>query len=194
MRERASYATFPFSRTANPPNQCGMSCTRYLIALGSNRRHVRHGGPADVLNAAVEALEKAGMQVKRASAIHQTPALGPAGRDFANAVLLVESDDAPARLLRRLKKIERSFGRRGGKRWGSRVLDLDIIMWSNGAWPDRLRWHSARSLAVPHRSMTERAFVLEPAAEIAPDWRHPITGLTVRQHLARLNRARPMRI
>lgn len=163
-----------------------MPRTSYLIALGSNRRHVRHGGPADVIRAAAKAMAGKQLKVKRMSAIRRTPALGPAGRDFANAVAWVKSDLKPPELLGKLKKIERKFGRRLARRWGARVLDLDIILWSEGAWPDRLRWRHAHGLAVPHRQMTNRAFVLRPAAEIAPGWRHPISGLRIRHLLAQL--------
>src|SRR3546814_14208344 len=82
--------------------------------------------------------------------------MGPGGRNFANAVAVVRCDLSPPALLDRLKKIERSFGRRLARRWGARVLDIDIVLWSAGAWPARLRWRAARGLAVPPRSMAER--------------------------------------
>src|SRR3546814_8929009 len=65
-----------------------------------------------------------------------TPPLGPTIRRFANMVAIIESDDDPPALLRRLKAIEHAFGRRRGRRWGARVIDLDIILWSGGAWAD----------------------------------------------------------
>jgi 2-amino-4-hydroxy-6-hydroxymethyldihydropteridine diphosphokinase len=77
-------------------------------------------------------------------------------------------------MLRRLKAIERDFGRRPGRRWGARVLDLDIVLWSGG----RFR---SRRLAIPHRQHARRSFVLHPHAAIAPNW--PVGGLKVR-HLA----------
>jgi 2-amino-4-hydroxy-6-hydroxymethyldihydropteridine diphosphokinase len=162
-----------------------MGLTSYAIALGSNRRHGRHGAPAQVLAAAAAAMQREGVRVEALSTIRATPALGPAGRGFANAVALVSSRLEPSDLLARLKEIERGFGRRRGRRWGPRVLDLDIILWSGGAW-------SAKSLVVPHPSFRERNFVLEPLAELVPLWRDPISGLTVRQLLHRLARARPV--
>jgi 2-amino-4-hydroxy-6-hydroxymethyldihydropteridine diphosphokinase len=156
-----------------------MARTSYAIALGSNRRS-RHGSPEETLRAAIAALD-----VKAASAIRSTAALGPAGRSFANAVAIVDSDLAPDALLAELKAIERGFGRRPGRRWGPRVLDLDIILWSDGAW-------GGPGPIVPHPEFRTRAFVLQPLAEIAPGWRDPIGGRTVRQLLARLTAPRPM--
>ncbi|HEX6375975.1 MAG TPA: 2-amino-4-hydroxy-6-hydroxymethyldihydropteridine diphosphokinase [Allosphingosinicella sp.] len=152
-----------------------MALTSYAIALGSNRRG-RHGSPAATLRAAAAAIG-----AQRLSRVRRTPALGPAGRGFANAVALVESDLDPPALLAALKRVERDFGRRGGRRWGPRVLDLDIILWSQGPW-------AGGTLVIPHPEFRRRRFVLEPLAEIAPDWRDPITGATIRQLLHRLRR------
>jgi 2-amino-4-hydroxy-6-hydroxymethyldihydropteridine diphosphokinase len=152
-----------------------MALTSYAIALGSNRRG-RHGSPAATVRAAAAAIG-----AQRLSRVRLTPALGPAGRGFANAVALVESPLDPPALLARLKRVERDFGRRPGRRWGPRVLDLDIILWSGGAW-------AAGGLVVPHPEYRRRRFVLDPLAEIAPGWRDPVTGATVRQLLARLAR------
>jgi 2-amino-4-hydroxy-6-hydroxymethyldihydropteridine diphosphokinase len=167
-----------------------MPRSTYLIALGSNRRHIRYGRPEDVIRAAARKMDKKGIKVKRLSSVHRTVALGPAGRDFANAAALVKTRLSPPELLRKLKKMERKFGRRHVRRWGPRVLDLDIILWSGGAWPSRLGWHSARDLAVPHRAMDGRDFVLSPALEVAPDWRHPLYGLSIRQMHARLRQSK----
>ena len=155
-----------------------MAKTSYAIALGSNRRS-RHGSPAATLRAAIAALDP-----ERVSGIQASPALGPAGRSFANAVAILDSDLAPDELLADLKAIERAFGRRNGRRWGPRVLDLDIILWSGGAW-------GGPGPILPHPEFRRRAFVLEPLAELVPGWRDPLTGATVRQLLARLTAPRP---
>ena len=154
----------------------------YAIALGSNRRHGRHGAPAGVLRAAIATLEAEGLRITAVSPILATPALGPAGRAFANAALLAETPLDPPALLALLKRTERSFGRRPGRRWGPRVLDLDIILWSGGAF-------RSRRLSIPHRETARRAFVLTPLASIAPRWR--LGSGNVTQALARLDRARP---
>ena len=161
-----------------------MAKTSYAIALGSNRRHGTHGAPHAVLRAAVAALGEYG-EVDAVSAIRATPALGPAGRGFANAVLLLSTSLAPDALIGRLKALETGFGRRRGRRWGPRVLDLDIILWSEGPW-------ASPDLTVPHPAFRERGFVLDPLAELAPGWRDPVTGATVRQLRARLRAARPV--
>lgn len=163
-----------------------MARTTYLIALGSNRRHVRYGAPAAVLRAAVTAMADEGLKILRVSRFYGTPALGPAGRDFVNGAALVKCGLQPPELLKLLKRLERAFGRRPARRWGPRVLDLDVILWSKGAWPGRLRWRAARHLAIPHRAMAARAFVLKPARDVAPRWRNPIDGRSVRQLAARL--------
>jgi 2-amino-4-hydroxy-6-hydroxymethyldihydropteridine diphosphokinase len=154
-----------------------MGKTSYALALGSNRRS-RHGAPAATVAAALAQLEP-----QTVSRVRATPALGPAGRSFANAAAIVVTDLAPDDLLRRVKGIERAFGRRGGRKWGPRVLDIDLILWSGGAWAED-------GLVLPHPEMRKRRFVLEPLAEIAPGWRDPITGATVRQLLHRLRRPR----
>lgn len=146
----------------------------YAIAIGSNRMHGRHGRPPGVVEAAIAVLD-AEFGLFDASPIVLNPAHGGAGRDFANAVALIESGLEPPALLDRLKGLERSFGRRSGRRWGSRVLDLDIVLWSGGRW-------RSRTLSVPHRSLASRSFVLQPLAAIAPGWR--VCGAVTTRHLA----------
>ena len=110
-------------------------------------------------------------------------ASGGAGRDFANAVVLVESDLEPPAMLRVLKQVEREFGRRPGRRWGPRVLDLDLLLWSGSAW-------RSPGLTIPHASLEQRDFMLRPLAAIAPQWR--VRGhLTPRHLLHRLARPLP---
>jgi 2-amino-4-hydroxy-6-hydroxymethyldihydropteridine diphosphokinase len=152
-----------------------MPLTSYAIALGSNRRG-RSGSPQETVRAAAAALG-----VERLSRVRATAALGPAGRSFANAAALLASRLDPPELLALLKETERAFGRRGGRRWGPRVLDLDILLWSGGAW-------AGDGLVVPHPEFRRRRFVLEPLAEIAPGWRDPLTGASVRQLLHRFGR------
>jgi 2-amino-4-hydroxy-6-hydroxymethyldihydropteridine diphosphokinase len=170
----------------------------YLIALGSNQR-TRRGSPsaslAFFLRAIVPLCEiahgtrrhegtKDVAKVLAQSRIHTSRPIGSGARRYANAVALIESRHGPAKLLRKLKTIERRFGRRPGRRWGDRPLDLDIIAWSGGIWV-------SPGLTIPHPAFRVRRFVLAPLCEIAPGWRDPVTHLTARQLLARLDRKRP---
>jgi 2-amino-4-hydroxy-6-hydroxymethyldihydropteridine diphosphokinase len=156
-----------------------VTVTTYLIALGSNRPG-RHGAPRDEIAAAAAALRARAM-----SPMMDSAALGPSIRRFVNAVALVDSAFDPPAMLAACKAIERGFGRRRGRRWGARVIDLDIISWSGGRW-------CSPGLEVPHRALRQRRFVLEPLVRIAPDWRDPVTSLTARHLLARLTRSRPV--
>jgi 2-amino-4-hydroxy-6-hydroxymethyldihydropteridine diphosphokinase len=190
---------------------------RYLIALGSNRRHARFGPPRRVLAAALERLEAEGVRVIAAAPAIETAPVGPSIRRYANSAAVIETALEPGPLLALLKRIERAFGRRaGGQRWRARVLDLDVILWSGGVYPPPLQgrgkgWgrsqassaltsptptpplkgrgstaYGSPALTIPHPLFRTRAFVLAPALAIAPAWRDPLTGATVRQLHARL--------
>ncbi len=122
------------------------------------------------------------------SPIIYSAAIGPSQRIYANAAVVITTSLDPPALLSRLHEMEAYFGReRRGQRWRSRVLDLDIILWSGGIWAD-----DNPALAIPHPAMRSRGFVLTPAAMIAPNWREPITGLTIRQLQSRFNRPKPL--
>ncbi len=153
-----------------------MSST-YLIALGSNQRHHLYGRPRDVVQAAMEECAGLGTITARSPIISTKP-IGPAQRRFANAALVLESEYDPSALLAGLKRTEHEFGRRTGKVWGDRVLDLDIILWSGGRY-------SSKTLSIPHGEYRQRGFVLKPAVTIAGDWRDPRDGLRLRQMHAR---------
>jgi 2-amino-4-hydroxy-6-hydroxymethyldihydropteridine diphosphokinase len=163
-----------------------MSKTSYVVALGSNRRHHRHGAPRAVIAAVIEALaSEKKIKVTAVAPTFTTAPVGPAGRSFANSAIVVKSAKDPDKLLALLKKMERDFGRRKVRRWGPRVLDLDIILWSGGIWADG-------DLAIPHPAFRERRFVLDPLVRVAPEWRDPRDGLSVRQIRARQMRPKPV--
>ncbi len=115
--------------------------------------------------------------VVAASTVIETAPVGPSQRRFANMAAIVATDEPPDALLARLKAIEAAFGRRRGQRWGARVIDLDIILWSGGAWV-------SPGLTIPHPAFRARDFVLRPLAQIAPGWRDPVSGRTIRQLVA----------
>ena len=145
-----------------------MASSTYLVAIGSNRRG-RNGAPRAEVAAAI-----ARLGVVARSRIVESAPLGPSIRRFANAVVAIETAETPPALLARLKAIERDAGRRRGRRWGARVLDLDIVLWSGGRW-------SSRGLVVPHVAFRARAFVLGPLVQVAGVWRDPVGGRTMRQ-------------
>jgi 2-amino-4-hydroxy-6-hydroxymethyldihydropteridine diphosphokinase len=140
------------------------------------------------LEQAVAALETDEIDVFAVSPIIGSVALSPAQRRYANAAAIVSTSLAPPALLDRLQQIESHFGRdRRGQRWQPRTLDLDIILWSGGLWVS-----DAPPLAIPHPAFRQRNFVVAPATAIAPDWRDPVSNLSVRQHFQRLNRPKPL--
>ena len=154
---------------------------RYLIAMGSNRRVAGIGGPRAVLDAAVAAIVDEGWKVDAVSRWIDSAPLGPSLRRYANGAAVIAGDVGPEEALESLQSIESDFGReRRGQRWRSRTLDLDIVLWSGGAW-------NSPQLTIPHPLFRERDFVLGPAAEIAPDWRDPVSGLTIRQLARRVS-------
>lgn len=157
-----------------------MGRTTYIVAAGSNRCG-RHGRPEAEVAAAFARIRG---RVTPSPIVASAP-LGPSIRRFANAVALVETRADPEKLLRRLQKIESRFGRRRARRWGARVIDLDIILWSEGCW-------ASPSLTIPHPAFRTRRFVLDPLVRLAPGWCDPVTNRTVRQLHARLTRRAPV--
>ncbi|MYL98596.1 2-amino-4-hydroxy-6-hydroxymethyldihydropteridine diphosphokinase [Novosphingobium sp. FGD1] len=167
-----------------------MDSHRYLVALGSNVRHGRHGAPRRVLAAALQVLGLGECRVLAASRIIETAPLGPSRRRYANAAAVVRSSEDPEAFLDSLHEIEQDFGRRRlGRAWGARVLDLDIVLWDGGAYAT-----SQGGLVVPHQAFRSRRFVLDPAVTIAGEWRDPLTHMSIRQLQARLTKRRqPLR-
>ena len=135
-----------------------------------------------MLGEALVKLDRKSLHLEAASSILTSEPLGPSNRRYANGAAVVRSKLDPLEMLERLQSIEHKFGRRrSGQSWGARVLDLDIVLWSGGAY-------AAPGLIVPHPQFRLRSFVLQPASAIAPDWRDPISGLTLRQLNFRLTK------
>jgi 2-amino-4-hydroxy-6-hydroxymethyldihydropteridine diphosphokinase len=159
--------------------------TSYAIALGSNQPHPRFGRPEAVLRAASAELSAGPTRLIALSPLLRSAPIGPSQRTYANAAALIETRLAPLELLAHLKSIEAAFGRRpGGQRWRARVLDLDILLWSEGAF-------EAPGLCIPHIELGGRSFVLDPLVRIAAHWRDPRSGLTIHHLKARLDQKRP---
>ncbi len=150
------------------------------IALGANIRSTI-GAPAVTLAAALDALRPLG-ELSAVSSLWLTPPVGFADQPwFHNAVAQLRTPLDPASLLTELLRIEMSFGRNRAiaPANGPRTLDLDLLLYD-----DRLL--STKELTLPHPRLTDRAFVLLPLAEIAPTLVHPLTRLTIADHLALL--------
>ncbi len=141
---------------------------RAAIALGSNL-----GDSQATLTGALEALNShPDVAVRCRSSAYQTAAVGPPQPDYLNACAVLETRLSAFELLGQMLTTEQQFGRQRRERWGPRTLDLDLLLY------DHLVIDQPE-LQVPHPRMAERAFVLVPLAEIAPDWVEPVSGKAI---------------
>jgi 2-amino-4-hydroxy-6-hydroxymethyldihydropteridine diphosphokinase len=149
-----------------------------LIALGSNlSSHV--GAPVETLRAALAELARDDVRIAAVSSFYKTAAWpDPAGPSFVNAVARIVTRLTPQSLIARLHEVERKFGRARGERNAPRTLDLDLLDYDGrieGGPP-----------TLPHPRIASRGFVLVPLRDVVPDWKHPISGLSVDALIAAL--------
>jgi 2-amino-4-hydroxy-6-hydroxymethyldihydropteridine diphosphokinase len=147
------------------------NAAKIFIALGANIPSAA-GLPAATLEAALKALEAKDVRIRDVSVFRQTPAWpDPSEPPFTNAVARIETELQPIALLGLLHEVETAFGRKRSTPNAPRTLDLDLIDYGGQVMRGPVE--------VPHPRLVGRRFVLEPLAEIAPDWRHPVTGQSV---------------
>ncbi len=144
------------------------------LGLGSNL-----GSRQDNCLRAVSLLEENGLKITRRSAMYETEPWGVKDQPrFINMAVEAETDVSPHELLSLIKKIESDMGRLAEKKWGPRVIDIDILLYEN------MRMNGDE-LTIPHPLMHEREFVLRPLSEIAPERVHPVLCKTIRELLDR---------
>ncbi len=145
------------------------------LALGTNL-----GNRLANLNAAIKLLSQSSV-INLQSSIYETPPWGYTDQPaFLNMAVKAETDLDAASLLKRLKQVEAEVGRVESFRWGPRQIDIDILFY------DDLIFES-ESLIIPHPRLHERAFVLVPLTDIAPDFVHPILKKTIKELLAQMD-------
>lgn len=148
--------------------------TPVLLALGANL-----GDPLAQLARAVQALGE-WIAIRRVSSVYRTEPVGWADQpDFLNLVLTGDTELAPARLLEVARETECALGRVRSFPNAPRTVDIDLL-----AYGEQVR--DTPALTLPHPRLAERAFVLVPLAEVAPEWRHPVLGLAAGELLAGL--------
>lgn len=139
-----------------------------LIGLGANL-----GDPARAFATAIDTFTSSG-DVVSVSRLWWTRPVGPDQPDYCNAAALIRWEGTPAALLQTCRDLETAAGRDRSteQRWGPRVLDLDLLMASDLVW-------RGPELDLPHPRFHQRAFALVPAAELVPEWVHPLVGRTI---------------
>jgi len=152
-----------------------------LIGLGANLASPEFGAPPRSLEVALALMAERGLRIILRSRWYRSAPVPPSDQPwFVNGVVAVETALEPAAVLEALHGIEARFGRVRRESNAARVLDLDLL-----AYDGRVSAKDETPV-LPHPRLHERAFVLRPLAEIAPDWRHPRLGCTATALLAGL--------
>lgn len=152
------------------------------VALGGNLDHPVWGPPRKALEAALDELARRGVTVRRVSRWYRTAPVPASDQPwFVNAVVEVATDLEADALLALLHAVEAQFGRVRSAPNAARLIDLDLLDYRGVTSPG-----GAGKATLPHPRMTGRAFVLRPLADLAPGWRHPVTGQPIAALLAAL--------
>ncbi|MGB9711005.1 MAG: 2-amino-4-hydroxy-6-hydroxymethyldihydropteridine diphosphokinase [Thermodesulfovibrio sp.] len=143
---------------------------RVFLSIGSNI-----GEKEKNCLQAIAILEQSGLIINKKSSIYITKPWGFKNQpDFANMAVEAFTDFDPRELLQLIKKIEKQMGRKSTIKYGPRIIDIDIIFYDNLIY-------ESENLNIPHPLMHKRYFVLKPLVEIAPDFVHPVLGLTIKE-------------
>ncbi|MDP1839569.1 MAG: 2-amino-4-hydroxy-6-hydroxymethyldihydropteridine diphosphokinase [Reyranella sp.] len=160
-------------------NACGHSI---FIGAGANLAHPTYGSPRETLEAAFRELGRRGVQVLRVSPWYRTAPVPASDQPwYQNAVIEVGTTLGPDKLLAILHEVEEAFGRVRSVANAARMIDLDLLDFRGEIAPE-----APGRATLPHPRLATRAFVLRPLADLAPDWRHPVTGEGVQALLAAL--------
>ncbi len=170
-----------------------------LIAAGGNISSPR-GDPLQAIVGAIKILSAPPLSLRAVSRFYATPCFpAGAGPDYVNGAFSLETELTSGQILQTLHGVEQEYSRNRLNRWGTRTLDLDLIALGDQVLPEAqtLRFwmdlpahqqtqRTPDRLLLPHPRMQDRAFVLAPLMDIAPKWRHPLSGQTVAQMWAAL--------
>jgi 2-amino-4-hydroxy-6-hydroxymethyldihydropteridine diphosphokinase len=148
-----------------------------LIGVGANLPSPSTGSPRTTCERALAALPGEGVRMRW---YESAPVPASDQPWFVNAVALVDTELDSAALLAVLHRVEAAFGRRRAEKNEARALDLDLLAYGGEVRTGESGPH------LPHPRLHERAFVLLPLCDVAPNWRHPVSGLTVEALIARL--------
>lgn len=151
------------------------------IGLGANLPSPEHGTPPETLAAAMRALEEHGLAIVERSPFYESEPVPVSDQPwYLNAVVEVATDRGPAEVLALLHSVENAFGRVRSIRNEPRVIDLDLLDHRGTVRP------GPETPLLPHPRLVDRAFVLLPLRDIAPQWRHPVSGRTISELLESL--------
>ncbi len=168
--------------------------TKVMLALGGNMPR-GDKTPLQTLIQATKMLPSQGLVIRAVSRFFATPCFpAGAGPNYVNAAVEVTTDLDPQAVLAALHRIEHHFDRVRQQRWGMRTLDIDLLAYGQQVLPDRATYDGWRTLSpekqatrmpeqliLPHPRLQDRAFVLVPLLDIAPDWVHPVLNQTTTQ-------------
>lgn len=170
-----------------------------LLAFGANLPSGA-ASPQETVLRAMDIISDDKVSELNRSSLFATPAFpDPSGPRYVNACTMVQTELSPKALLKHVHRVEDTLGRVRDQRWGARVIDIDLLSLAMIVCPDletHRSWAAlppedqiARTpdeLILPHPRIADRSFVLVPLAQIAPLWRHPVTGLTATEMLKSL--------